>query len=74
MYFLSKHLLSFFSRFATLFQIQMKQEKICLNIKREAQKELTTDRRKPFKQCEAKQGYHSSSLCNVALKLQYIIL
>ena len=54
MYFLSKHLLSFFSRFATLFQIQMNQEKICLNIKREAQKELTTDRRKPFKQCEAK--------------------
>lgn len=47
MYFLSKHLLSFFSRFATLLQI-------FLNIKREAQKELTTDRRKPLKQCEAK--------------------
>lgn len=54
MYFLSKHLLSFFSRFATLLQIQIKQEKICLNIKREVQKELTTDRRKSLKQCEAK--------------------
>lgn len=54
MYFLSKHLLSFFSRLATLLQIQIKQEKTFLNIKREAQKELTTDRRKPLKQCEAK--------------------